>query len=96
MLYCDKAITKKCRSPQILISLEAKHVLRFLKGTAHWSLKFKRSEIPLKLSGFCDADWGASIEDRRSITGYNFQLSEEGPMISWKSRKQQNGCVIKL
>ena len=27
--------------------------------------------------------------DRRSITGYNFQLSENGPLISWKSRKQQ-------
>ena len=33
--------------------------------------------------------WGASVEDRRSITGYNFQLSENGPLISWKSRKQQ-------
>ena len=29
------------------------------------------------------------MKDRRSITGYNFQLSENGPLISWKSRKQQ-------
>mgnify|MGYP001798127242 FL=1 len=35
----------------------------------------------------CDADWGSS-DYRRSITGYCFQLSKDGPLISWKSRKQ--------
>ena len=67
----------------------AKYVLRYLKGTREQGLKFGKSESPLKLSGFCDSDWGASVKDRRSITGYNFQLSEDGPLISWKSRKQQ-------
>ena len=67
----------------------AKHVLRYLKGTREQGLKFVKSETPLKLTGFCDSDWGASIKDRRSITGYNFQLSESGPLISWKSKKHQ-------
>lgn len=67
----------------------AKYVLRYLKGTREQCLKFEKSESPLKLTGFCDSDWGASVKDRRSITGYNFQLSEKGPLISWKSRKQQ-------
>ncbi len=42
----------------------------------------------LRVNGFCDSDWDAS-EDRRSITGYGFQLCSNGPLISWKSRKQQ-------
>ena len=67
----------------------AKHVLRYLKGTKEHGLKFGKSELPLKPTGFCDSDWGASVGDRRSITGYNFQLSELGPLVSWKSRKQQ-------
>ena len=67
----------------------AKHVLRYLKGSRENCLTFGKSESPLNLTGFCDSDWGASVEDRRSITGYNFQLSENGPLISWKSRKQQ-------
>lgn len=29
------------------------------------------------------------MKDRRSITGHNFQLTENGPLISWKSHKQQ-------
>ena len=67
----------------------AKHVLGYLEGTIHQGLVFNKSELPLKLSGFCDADWGSSTEDRRSMTGYSFQLSEAGPLVSWKSRKQQ-------
>ena len=66
----------------------AKHVLRYLKGTQELGLTFRKSISPLTLKGFCDSDWGASIEDRRSVTGYNFQLSQDGPLISWKSRKQ--------
>ena len=49
----------------------AKHVLRYIKGTINHGLKFQKSDVPLQLSGYCDADWGAS-EDRRSITGYSF------------------------
>ena len=29
------------------------------------------------------------ILSRQSITGYNFQLTNNGPLISWKSHKQQ-------
>ena len=61
----------------------AKHVLRYLKGTVNRNLVFRKSEEPLSISGF----WGDS-EDRRSITGYGFRLLREGPLISWKSRKQ--------
>ena len=67
----------------------AKHVLRYLKGTLNIGLTFRKqkSEI-LGLQGFCDSDWGAP-SDRRSITGYGFSLCKKGPLISWKSRKQQ-------
>ena len=65
----------------------AKHVLRYIKGTMHFRLIFRKSENPIDIEGFCDADWAAS-EDRKSITGYCFTLSSQGPLISWKSRKQ--------
>ncbi len=43
----------------------------------------------LKLVAYSDADWAADLNDRRSVTGYCFSLSESGPVISWKSKKQQ-------
>ena len=65
----------------------AKHVLRYLKGTLEQKLTFTKSKEGINLHGFCDADWGSS-EDRKSITGYVFKVTTNGPVISWKSRKQ--------
>ena len=67
----------------------AKHVLRYLKATTFERLSFRKSVDNLSLSSFCDSDWGNS-QDRKSITGYCFTLSNEGPLISWKSKKQQS------
>ena len=67
----------------------AKRVLKYLRGTREQCLKFGKSESHLTLTGFCDSDWGTSVKDRCGITGYNFHLTENGPLISWKSRKQQ-------
>ena len=38
----------------------AKHVLRYLKCTFDYSHQFRKSDTPLELSGFSDADWGTS------------------------------------
>lgn len=66
----------------------AKHVLKYLKGTMTYGLTFRKSDESVQLQGFCDSDWGSS-EDRKSISGYCFQLHNDGPLISWRSKKQQ-------
>ena len=43
----------------------------------------------LAILGYSDSDWASSKEDRRSTTGYCFSLNKDGPMVSWKSRKQR-------
>ena len=65
-----------------------KHVLRYIKGTLHYKLYYTKCEGDLCLAGFSDSDWGSSVEDRRSTTGYLFTLNPQGPPISWKSKKQ--------
>ena len=67
----------------------AKHVLRYLKGTLHQKLYYTKSDGDLCLVGVSDSDWGSSVDDRRSTTGYVFMLNPSGPPISWKSQKQQ-------
>ena len=38
---------------------------------------------------FSDSDWRGNVSDRKSISEYGFLLSEGGPLVSWKSKKQQ-------
>ena len=65
----------------------AKRVLRYLRGTANYGITFVRSESGECL-GYSDADWAGDREDRRSTSGYLFQIA--GGPVSWKSRKQES------
>jgi len=88
LCYVVTKLSQCMSNPTVEDLVMAKHVLRYLKGTVDYALVFKKSAEPLHLTGFCDSDWGGS-DDRRSITGYCFRLSNDGPIISWKSKKQQ-------
>ena len=68
-----------------------KHVFRYLKGTIANEMVYTKCSEALSLTGYCDSDWASNPDDRRSTSGYCFSLAKGGPMISWKSRKQQ--CV---
>lgn len=65
----------------------AKRVLRYLQGTKEKSLVFEKTNKPL--IGLTDADWGSSIMDRKSISGYCFMYANG--TVSWASRKQK--CI---
>jgi len=69
--------------------VSVKHVLRYLKSTVDYELSFRKCANDLTLIGYSDADWASSTDDRCSTTGYCFSLTENGPLISWKSRKQR-------
>ena len=50
----------------------AKNVLKYTKGSIEKGLKVQQPGLPSTLTGFCDSDKGASVEDRWSITGDSF------------------------
>lgn len=66
----------------------AKGVLRYLAGTTDICLCFGHSEGVL---GYCDSDYAADLDTRRSTTGYVFLM--HGGAISWQSRKQPTVAV---
>jgi hypothetical protein len=88
LCYIVTKLSQNMSKPTEANLIAAKHVLRYLKGTIEQRLRFRKSESTLKLTGFCDSDWGGDVCDRRSISGYGFQLLDEGPLVSWRSRKQ--------
>lgn len=87
LCYVVTKLSQRLAKPTYADLNLSKFVLKYIKGTLDRCLVYKKSENGLKLTGFCDSDWGGS-EDRRSISGYCFQLNSTGPLISWKSKKQ--------
>ncbi|CAA7404344.1 unnamed protein product [Spirodela intermedia] len=62
------------------------HVLRYIKGTLNFSLKYKK-EKNFVLAGFCDSDYGGDTEERKSTSSFCFFI-DNSPM-TWVSQKQR-------
>ena len=65
----------------------AKHILRYLKGTVDYGLKYKVDQ-KINLEGYVDSDWASSAIDRKSTSGCCFSMGLG--VISWSSRKQSS------
>lgn len=61
-----------------------KRILRYLADTIDLGLHIRKSA--LELTAFCDLDWAADLDDRRSISGYCVYFGKS--LISWCSKKQ--------
>jgi hypothetical protein len=64
--------------------IAAKHVMRYLKGTIDYGLRYATSR-EISLQGFTDSDWADSVVDRKSTSRCCFSMGST--MISWFSRK---------
>ncbi|XP_066983852.1 uncharacterized protein [Macrobrachium rosenbergii] len=67
--YVVTRLSQYMSNPSKADLILAKYVVRYLKGTLHYELKFSKSVDELKVTGSCDSDWGTS-SDRRSVTVY--------------------------
>ena len=65
----------------------AKHVLRYLKGTANYRLTMGlHLNNPSELITYADSDWGLDTDTRCSVSGYVFLLGKSA--ISWSAKQQ--------
>jgi hypothetical protein len=77
--------------PRRVHLVAAKHVMRYLKGTMDYGLRYD-GHHDFTLSGYTDADWAGSIKDTKSTSGCCFNLGSA--MILWQSRKQSSISLI--
>ena len=82
------SVARFCAEPTMQHWTAVKRILRYLRGTSEFGLLYCRSDST-RCVGFSDADWGGSLDDRKSTSGYMFQIG--GTAISWRSNKQS--CV---
>lgn len=67
-----------------------KRVIRYLNTTKNHALVYggnnRHTQSGPGLFGYCDADWGNHLDDRRSFSGYSFIMA--GGAVSWSAKKQ--------
>jgi len=69
---------------------DAKRILRYLAGTRHLGLTYRRSQDPgsaNRIIAYADSDHAGDPDSRRSVTGYLLLLN--GAAVSWQSVRQQ-------
>uniref|UniRef100_A0A1J3IJ96 Retrovirus-related Pol polyprotein from transposon TNT 1-94 n=1 Tax=Noccaea caerulescens TaxID=107243 RepID=A0A1J3IJ96_NOCCA len=66
--------------------LAVKWVMRYIKGSMETKLCYKKAG-DFVIRGYCDADYAADLDKRRSITGIVFTAG--GNTISWRSSLQK-------
>ena len=65
-----------------------KRVQRYIKRSLNVGLKFDASnQTSVDVIGFTDADWAGDIIERKSTSGYVFQIC--GGAVSWRSKRQE-------
>ena len=86
--YVITKLSEKLEKPTRAHFNACKFVLKYLRGTMSKGLFYKReSGEGIQIIGYSDSDWGSS-PDRKSYSGYCFQLSKDNSFISWKAKKQ--------
>ena len=83
------AVSQYLTDPRSAHLIAAKHILRYLKGTIDYGLKYDVNQN-INLRGYVDSDWASCTTDRRSTSRCCFSLGSS--MISWFSRKKS--CVV--
>lgn len=78
-------LARKVSQPTDADWTAAKRVVRYLRGSADWKLRFSGSAP--ELLGYCDADWSGDHRTRKSTSGFVFTVG--GTAVAWRS-KQQN------
>ncbi len=78
-------LSQHMRNPSAEHWIGVKRVLRYIRGTIDFGLKFTYSDN-FALRGFADADWAGCTDSRKSTSGEFFQIGNSA--VSWRSKKQ--------
>ena len=82
--FAVNTLSQYLTDPRHVHLIVAKHILRYLRGTIDYGLKYKENQN-INLEGYVDSDWEGNAIDRKITLGCCFSLGSG--MISWFSMK---------
>ncbi|WMV38165.1 hypothetical protein MTR67_031550 [Solanum verrucosum] len=84
--YTVQVLSQFMHKPKESHMLVAIRVIRYIKNAPGLGL-FMSSTTSHQLFSYCDSDWVACPQSRKSVTGYMIKFGSS--LISWKSKKQE-------
>ena len=84
LMYAVSLISRFMERPKEAHWQVAKRILRYVKGTKMFGILYYASEHS-DLVGYTDSNWAGSVDDRKSTSGYVFNMGSGA--ISWASKK---------
>jgi hypothetical protein len=76
IMYAASLVSRFMESPRDSHWKMAKQILRYVAGTLHFGLWYTTSDSN-HLFGYTDSDFAGNLDDRKSTSGYVFQLGHE-------------------
>lgn len=70
---------------------QVKRIMRYIKQTTNYKIRYRKGHGKLNLEGFSDSDWAADPISRKSLGSYVFMLAE-GP-VSWACKCNHSVCL---
>ena len=86
--FAMNTLSQFLTNPRHVHLIAAKHILRYLRGTIDYGLKYDTNQ-KINLEGYVDSYWAVSAIDRKSTSECCFSMGSG--VISWFNRKQS--CV---
>lgn len=86
LAYALSCLSRYMSNPGMLHWQAVKWLLRYLKYSVNFGLKFSKCNDGVKLKGYVDSNYANDRDSRKSTTSYVFTLC--GACVSWKSQLQ--------
>jgi hypothetical protein len=84
-------LAQHCSDPTVRHWNCVLRILRYLKGTPGYTIRYGNSDRLQVLKGYSDSDYAGDPADRLSTYGYIFKLC--GGAIAWTSKKQRSVSI---
>ena len=88
--YAVSNVAKFLSKPTKVHWTAVKRIIRYLKGTLNYGLVYRKRSLT-GVIGYSDSDFAGDQDDRKSTSGYIFQIGNTA--ISWKSKKQTSTAL---
>ncbi|XP_047340221.1 subtilisin-like protease SBT4.6 [Impatiens glandulifera] len=85
--YVVGVVSRFMERPTEIHHKAVKQVLRYLQGTIHLGLVFRKGGGDEEIVGYSDSDLAGDLDDRKSTGGMAFYINDS--LVSWNSQKQK-------